>query len=176
MRLILKKKSGFTLVELLIYITVLSLVTVMVANSFVILNKGRGGVEAKSELNSNLRFVVEKMKRDISTASAITSPVTTAATSSLLELTVGADTIKYTVTANRISRQVNTTTLEYISSTNININPGDLYFSKLENINSILDKKRVSVGINLAASYNSNSPDYKYQQSLQTSIDLNQDF
>jgi len=168
------KKSGFTMAELLIYIAVLTLVTVMVANSFIILNKGRGGVEAKSELNSNLRFVVEKMKRDISTASAIASPATTLATSSLLELTVGTDIIKYSINASRISRQINTNPIEYISSTNVKIN--SLYFSKLENINSVLSKKKVSVEINLAASYNSNSPDYQYQQSLQTSVDLNQDF
>lgn len=164
------------MVELLIYMAVLALVTVMVANSFIILNKGRGGVEAKSELNSNLRFIVEKMKRDISAASAIASPGTTTASSSLLELTIGVNSIKYTrdINTNRVSRQINTEPIEYISSNNVKIS--DLYFSKLENINNVLNKKRVSVEINIFASYNSSSPDYQYQQNVKTTVDLNQDF
>lgn len=174
MKIISKKRIGFTLIELLIYIAILSIVTVVVADSFLILNKGRGGVEAKSELNSNFRFTIERMKRDISSASALNSPATTVATSTVLSLTVGTSTVQYTLTSNRVSRQVDATPIEYISADTVKIN--SLYFSRIENTNTVLNKKRISVEINISGAYNSTSPDYQYFQSDKTSVDLNQDF
>jgi len=169
-----KKALGFTLIELVVYIAILSVVTIMVADSFLILNKGRGGVEAKSELNSNTRFVIERIKRDVAAASALNSPASSVATSTLLDLTVASSSIKYTVSANKVTRQVDAQTPENISSDNINFD--SLYFARVENTNPILNKKRISVEINISAYYNSLSPDYQFRQSEKTSIDLNQDF
>jgi len=174
MKAMIKKVAGFTLIELLIYLAILSAVTVMVADSFIILNKGRGGVEAKSELNSNLRFAIEMMKRDIAGASGLTTPATTSATSSLLELTVNGSSVKYSIDNNKIARQVDAGTLEYISSDKIKIQ--NLYFGRSENINTVLNKKRVSLEINIAASYNSTSPDWQYSQSEKVSVDIQKDF
>jgi type II secretory pathway pseudopilin PulG len=174
MKMISKKVIGFTLIELLIYIAILSIMTVVVADSFLILNKGRGGVEAKSELNSNFRFTVERMKRDITAASALNSPATTAATSTTLSLTIGTSTVNYALSANRVSRQVDSNPLEYITADTVKIN--SLFFTRLENINTVLNKKRISVEINISGAYNSASPDYQYFQSDKTSVDLNQDF
>ena len=144
------------------------------ANSFLILNKGRGGVEAKTELNSNMRFVVERMKRDISSASALNTPSSTAATSSLLDITVAGSSIKYTLSANKVTRQVDAQAVEYITSDNVKFDT--LYFARMENTNAVLNKKMESVEINLGGSYNSTSPDYQYRQSEKTTVDLNQDF
>jgi prepilin-type N-terminal cleavage/methylation domain-containing protein len=168
------KKSGFTLIELAIYIAILSVVTVVVADSFLILNKGRGGVEAKSDLNSNLRFATEKIKRDITSASNLITPDTTAASSTLLNLTISGASVKYTLNNNRVTRQVDAAPFEYITSDTVKIN--NLYFNRLENINTVFNKKRISVEINISASYNSASPDWQYNQSDRTSVDLNQDF
>jgi len=167
-------KAGFTLIELTIYIAILSVVTVVVADSFLILNKGRGGVEAKSELNSNFRFATEKIKRDVAAATNLTTPNTTAASSTLLDLTVASSSIKYTLNNNRVTRQVDAQPFEYITSDTVKIS--SLYFNRLENINTVLNKKRLSVEINIAGSYNSTSPDWQYSQSDKTSVDLNQDF
>ena len=174
MKISLKKIAGFTLIELMIYLAILSVITVVVADAFLILNKGKGGVEDKSELNSNLRFVIERMKRDVSSASSLTTPNTTAATSSSLVLVVGANSISYTITNDRIARQVDAQPVEYISSDKVKIT--SLYFNRLENTNTVLDKKRISVEINIFATYNSTSPDWQYSQSERTSVDLNQDF
>lgn len=167
-------KAGFTLIELAIYIAILSVVTVVVADSFLILNKGRGGVEAKSELNSNFRFATEKIKRDVAAATNLTTPDTTAASSTLLDLTVAGSSIKYTLNNNRITRQVDALPFEYLTSDTVKIT--SLFFSRFENINTVLNKKRISVEINMAGSYNSTSPDWQYSQSDKTSVDLNQDF
>jgi type II secretory pathway pseudopilin PulG len=170
----IKKLAAFTLIELLVYMAILAGVTVMVADSFLILNKGRGGVEAKSELNSNLRFVMERIKRDVASASALTMPDTTAATSSLLNITLGANAIKYAINNNRVTRQVDEQALEYISSDKIKIT--SLYFGRVENNNAVLNKKRINVEINITGAYNSTSPDWQYSQSEKTSVDIQQDF
>lgn len=168
------KRKGFTLLELVIYISVLSIITVVVADSFLILNKGRGGVEAKSELNSNFRFAVEKIKRDIATADNLISPADTIASSTVLDLTIGSSSIKYTLSNNRIARQIDDQAIEYITSDTVKIT--NLYFTRLENTNSVLNKKRISVEFNIFGVYNSTSPDWQYSQSEKTSIDLNKDF
>lgn len=168
------KKSGFTLIELAIYIAILSIVTIVVADSFLILNKGRGGVEAKSELNSNFRFATEKIKRDISTASNLVTPDTTAASTTLLNLIVSGSSVKYTLNNNRVTRQVDSSPFEYITADTVKVT--SLYFNRLENINTVLNKKRISVEINIAGSYNSASSDWQYSQDSKTSVDLNQDF
>lgn len=168
------KKSGFTLIELAIYMAILSIVTIVVADSFLILNKGRGGVEAKSELNSNFRFATEKIKRDVAMASNLVTPDTTAASTTLLNLTISGASVKYTLNNNQVTRQVDSLPFEYITANTVKIT--NLYFNRLENINTVLNKKRISVEINIAGSYNSTSPDWQYSQDSKTSVDLNQDF
>lgn len=173
-RKLMKLKSGFTLLELVIYISVLSIITVVVADSFLILNKGRGGVEAKSELNSNLRFAVEKIKRDIASADNVITPSLVTASSTVLDLTIASSSVKYTLNNNRVTRQVDAQAFEYITSDTIKIN--SLYFNRLENINTVLNKKRISVELNISGTYNSASPDWQYSQNEKTSVDLNKDF
>ncbi len=168
------KLPGFTIMELTLYIAVLAVMTIIVSNTFLILNKGGSNVEAKSELNSNFHFVIEKIKRDVSAATAISSPAVVGANSTLLDITVGGQSIKYTVTGNRITRQVGAQPLEYISSDLVNII--NLNFLRLENTNIVLNKKRISVEINLLGVYNSLSPDLNYSQGQKTTVDLNQDF
>jgi prepilin-type N-terminal cleavage/methylation domain-containing protein len=187
----LKKTAGFTLIELIIYISILSVITVVVANSFLILNRGRAGVEAKSELNSNLRFVTEKIKRDIASSSSLITPdsatISAGASTTALKLlmvdnlSLASSTVEYLVSNNRVKRQIKSqpsNTIisdEYISSDKIKIQAGDLYFFGLENTNSILNIKRISVEINLRGTYNSSSSDWQYTQSDQTSADINKD-
>jgi hypothetical protein len=160
------KLPGFTLMELILYLSVLMIMSV--------LNKGGSNVEAKSELNSNFHFTVEKIKRDVSLATTINTPATASATSTILDLTVGGQSIKYTVTGTQVSRQIATQTPEYITTDLIKIS--SLIFTRLENVNTILNKKRIVVEINISGSYNSTSPDLNYTQSQKTSISLNKDF
>lgn len=172
----LQKKNlpGFTLMELSLYLTVLVIMSVILANTFLLLNKGGSNVEAKSELNSNFHFVIEKIKRDISVATALTTPSTAGATSTILDLTVGGQSIKYTVTNNRITRQIGSQTADYLSTDLIKIS--NLVFTRTENTNPIFNKKRIGVEINITGAYNSTSPDLNYSQSQNTTLNLNQDF
>jgi type II secretory pathway component PulJ len=168
------KLPGFTLMELTLYLSILVIMSAIIANIFILLNKGGSNVEAKSELNSNFHFTVEKMKRDIYSATAVNTPATASATSTTLDLTVDGQSVKYTVTGTQISRQIATQTPDYITTDLIKIN--SLIFTKLENTNTVLNKKRVSIEINISGSYNSTSPDLNYSQQQKTTVSLNKDF
>ena len=169
-----KKIGGFTLIELLIYISILSVITFIVADSFIMLNKGRASVEAKSELNSNLRFAAEKMERDIASASDLVELINTSYSTSHITFLSGGDTISYLVFSNRIIRRVNGSSFEYITSDKVNIT--NLSFVRVENINNFFSKRIISVEINISGSYNSTSPDWQYSQSQTVSTSLNKVF
>jgi len=164
------KQKGFTLIELLIYIAILAIITTAVADSFIILNKGRARVEAQGELNANLRFIMEKIKREITSASNVAFPINAGESSNYLDVVVGGDVIRYSLSNDQLTRKVNSQPAEVIGSDKIKIN--NLIFTRIENQNTILDKKMVSIQLSISESYNSTSPDWLFTQTKKTSIDL----
>lgn len=166
--------AGFTLIELLIYVAILSVMSVVVADTFLTLNKGRGNIEAKSEVNSNFNFAIEKIKRDLTVSGALNFPAVAGASAPTLDLTIAGDNVKYAVLDYRLTRQVNAQLPEPLTSDKVKIT--DLNFLRLENVNAVLNKKRVSVEISIAGAYNSASPDWQYAQDQKTTVDLSPDF
>ncbi len=169
-----KSLAAFTLMELIIYLAVLLVMSVILSNTFLLLNQGGVNVQAKSELNSNFNFINTKIKNDILAASSLNTPATVNSSSGILDLTVNGQSIKYALSSGRVTRQINTQTAEYISSDLIVID--QLNFLRLENYNALLNKSRVSVEVSLSGIYNSSSSDLKYGFTQKTSIFLNQDF
>jgi len=68
-------QAGMSLLELLIYIAILSGLMVVISDAFIMLAKGRGQAEARSEVNSAVRFAAERIKQDVKNAGAISTPV-----------------------------------------------------------------------------------------------------
>lgn len=164
----LLSKKGFSLLELLIYLAILSVLVVVIANIFISLSKSNGQSQAKSEVNSAIRFASELLRQDIKNASVITTPSAGAGTtSSSLTLTRGASTITWNTSAGILRR-----TLDGVVSnvTNINVLVGAPTFTRIENINPVFNTTNVSIGVNMTFSYNSASPDWAYTDSLQTTI------
>jgi prepilin-type N-terminal cleavage/methylation domain-containing protein len=71
-----KTRSGFTLLELLVYLAVLPIVMLLLMGIFVSLNGARAKNEVESEVNSNLRFALQEIESDIRSATSITTPAT----------------------------------------------------------------------------------------------------
>ncbi|MBI2013687.1 MAG: prepilin-type N-terminal cleavage/methylation domain-containing protein [Candidatus Colwellbacteria bacterium] len=69
-----KRRNGFSLMELLVYVVVLSVVGLVVGGTIVSLIQGGGRIEARGEVASNIRFVAEKIKQDLKNATNIYSP------------------------------------------------------------------------------------------------------
>ena len=165
----IQKKSGFTFLELLIYISILSVLTVVVSSTFISLSKGSGQSQAKSEVNSAIRFTSELLRQDLKNASAISVP-SAPGSSSTLTLTRGGVTIIYDVSSGALRRKEGTASP--VNITNPNISAGTPTFTRVENTNSVFSTTSVSVKVNMTFSYNSTSPDWAYYTSLQTTVDL----
>lgn len=169
----LNSNKGFSLLELLIYVAIIAIITVFISGIFLILNKSRGQTEARNEVNSAIRFAIEKISQDIKAASGVSAPASAGATSTALQITVSGSNIAYCIANAELRRQINGScdvSSEEIAGGNVRMK--SLVFTRLENTNAILNKTIVSIEINLSAEYNSTSTDWQYSASKKTTISL----
>lgn len=141
-----KSKSGFSLIEVLIYISVIAVVTTAISAVFLSVANGQARADAAAEINSNIRFVTDKIDQDIAAASAVSQPASAGQTTNTLALTVGASTINYCVVGNKLYRSssgICDASAELLTSQAVKVN--NLSFTRLENTNSVLQKTLVSV-------------------------------
>lgn len=160
-------KKGTSLLELLLYVAILSGLMVVMADIFVSLSKGRGQAQARSEVNAAIRFATEKISQDIKSATVITTPVQGTA-SSTLAVTVGGTAIVYDVLGGQLRRKEGAASP--VAVTGINIVAGTPTFTRLENVNSFLNATTTGVQVSLGMSYNSSSTDWRYSDSIRTTI------
>lgn len=167
------KQKGFSLLELIIYVAVLSVVAMIVAGIFISLNKGGGQNEARSEVNSAIRFSLERISQDLKSAtstSIISDPSGTTTASVILTFSAGPDTISYsTTTDNRLQRSLNGSP-ETLTSDKVEII--FLKFVRLENKNNVLNKTFTSIQTEISGRYKSENPDWQYSESKKTTISL----
>lgn len=165
----IQKKKGFSLLELLIYITILSILVVVISNTFISLSRGNGQSQARSEVNNSIRFATELLRQDLKNASAVIVPAS-GGSGSTLTLTRGSVDIIYDVSGGALRRKEGAAAPVNVTNSNISVNAPT--FSRIENINPVFSATNVTIKINMTFSYNSTSPDWAYSDSLQTSVDL----
>jgi type II secretory pathway component PulJ len=146
--------KGFSLLEILIYITAIAVVTLAIGSIFISIANGQAKADARAEMNSNIQFISDKINQDILAASAVITPATAGQSSATLSLTVGASTIGYCVVNSQLRRSTSGTcdgAAELLSGQAVTIK--NLSFTRLENTNSVLAKTVVSVQTALTLSY-----------------------
>ncbi len=160
--------------EMLIYIAVSSVVILAILGVFFALSRGRGQVEARGEVNSNLRFAIEKISQELKISSAIVTPASAGATSTALVATITGGNVTYCVIEGRLHREPAggncTGASETITYSSVSVE--NILFTRLENTNTVLPKTVVSIVINLDIKYNSASPEWQYSSSKQTAVSL----
>ncbi len=161
--------KGFSLLELLIYVAILAVLVVIVANTFISLSRGSGQSQARSEVDSALKFAAELIKQDIKNASAITTPASGGSSSSLT-LTRGGATIVYDVASGVLRRTVNAGAPQNITGSNITVSSPT--FTRVENTNTVFSATDISIQIKMTFAYNSTSPSWNYTTSLQSTVNL----
>lgn len=166
--------SGFSLLELLLYISVVSTVTLIISTTFISFNRGRGQVESKSEVNSALNFAMEKISQDLRAASSVTLPATAGESRNDITMVIGASTITYCVASGQLRREVapNPCNASSPTVTSSTVTLSSPTFTRLHNTNLVLSKTIVTIEINIGASYNSTSPDWQYSESKKTTVAL----
>ena len=162
-------KSGFSLLELLIYITILSILMVVISNSFISLSKGQGQTQARSEVDASIRFANELIRQDLKNASIVSVP-TLGVPSTSLTLTRGGVVIVYDVSGGILRRKEGLATP--VNVTDLNITVSNPTFTRIENTNTVFNKTNIAIKIFMTFSYNSTSSDWTYSTSLQNTVSL----
>ncbi len=163
----LQFNRGFSLIELLVYITILSGILIAASNMFISLSKGQAQSQAKSDVDSSIRFVTELIRQDVKNASSITTP-TTGSSGSTLVLIRGGISITYDLSSGSLSRKEGSNSAVNITSNNITV--GTPSFTRLENTSVAFGNTNISILVNIPFSYNSTSPDRSYSRTLRTSV------
>lgn len=164
----IQKRGGFSLFELLIYIAVLSAIVVVISNILISLSRSNGQSQARSEVNSSIRFANELLRQDIKNASIITTPASGTSSSSL-NLTRNGVVISYDV-LNGVLRRTEDGVLSSVTNSNISVD--NLNFTRIENTNTEFSKTNISIKVNMTFRYNSTSPDWVYSTSLENTVSL----
>lgn len=159
---------GMSLLELLLYIAILSGLMVIISDAFISLSKGRGQAEARSEVNSTIRFVAERIKQDIKNASAVSTPVL-GTSANTLTLTVAGVPVVYDVLGGAMRRTENGVTG---TTTGNSVLVDAPTFTRLENYNVAQNATTTSIQVQMTLHYNASSTDWTYSDSLRTTISL----
>lgn len=163
--------------ELLIYIGIVAVISVILTSMFVSLNWSRGNIEIKAAVNSNLRAASEKIKQDLRAATSVSTPGPGGGTSSSsLFMIISGAPVVYDVAAGRLRRTSSSGTPENITDANIEINTTDapIVFTRYENTNSVFSppKTTINVFFSIAARYLSDAPEQRYSAAKQTTVSL----
>jgi len=163
-----KTNHGFSLLELLIYVAILSVLVVVVSNAFISLSKAKVQSEVRGEIHDSIRFAMDKIKLDIKNASSVINP--SSGTDSTLVVVVSGVNITYDVAGGFLRRRDGTD--EPINVTGDNIVVDSLSFTLINNTNPILNQTTTAVQINMTMHYNSSNSDSLYSNSFQTTVSL----
>ena len=162
--------GGVSLMELLIYIAILSVILLVISSAFISISKTGGSVDARTEVNSNTRFASNRIIQDIKSASAVSVPAVVGGTAATLELTVSGDTILYDISAGQLRRKVNTGTPEPVTSNLVTVSSP--IFTRLENFNSVFQATTTTVDINMTVTHVNTGSDYNYSSVINTTAAL----
>lgn len=170
---VVSDRKAFSLLELLIYMALLAIVMVVIVGIFLSVNSGRGQNEAQAEVNSNLRFAVDKIESDLRAATSVTTPASAGASSSTLVVNASG-TVTYCVVSSTLRRQTGggacTSSSDAITASTVLVATST--FTRLENTNTVLNKTIVSIQVDLAMSYNVTGPERQYTEEKITTVAL----
>lgn len=161
-------RRGISLLELLIYIAILSGLMVVVSDAFISLSKGRGQAEARSEVNSAIRFAAERIRQDVKLASSVSAPLL-GGPGATLQMTVSGTVILYDVVAGQLRRTEGLNAPVFVTGTNVSIDTP--IFTRLENYNSTFLATTTAIQIMITMRYNA-STDWTYSDTLRTTFTL----
>lgn len=96
------KKNGFTLVELLVYMTIFSVFIVLLTNTFVTILDAKLESESISSVEQDGNTILNRLTYDISHASAITTPASLGQQTNMLLVTVNGIDYTYSLSGNNL--------------------------------------------------------------------------
>jgi len=163
-------ERGFSIIELIIYVAVLSVIAAVFVSSLSQISFGWTRSKVESEVQQNLRFAMENISQSARIASAITFPaVGTSGTSTTM--IVNGQTVQYfattTATSTILQKKVGADAAGNITSDIVKVS--HLNFKTLENnattTGNVVKATATTTQFSMTIDYNSNSAQFSYSQS-----------
>ncbi|OGG61381.1 hypothetical protein A3C87_00130 [Candidatus Kaiserbacteria bacterium RIFCSPHIGHO2_02_FULL_49_34] len=151
-------QRGMSLIELLVYIAILSIVVVVLSATYVSFVGIRAKTEAVAATDTALRYVSETLTRDVERASSISAPAL-GDTGIQLTLVQGSSTIIYALTNGSMSRSVDGV-LEILTSDRVTITSFDV--RRTANSQSLTVRSHEGVQWLLEAEHSYGGGEYRY--------------
>lgn len=101
------KKSGFTLIEMVIYMGLLSVMLVVLTQTFTSIIQARLESQTTSNVVQDANFIINRFMYDISRATAVSAPSTYGTPTNNLAITVGGNSFQYAVSNGKLELTTN---------------------------------------------------------------------
>lgn len=111
-----KHQSGFTVIELLMYLGLYSILIVVITQLFLTLIESRTEAENLTMLQQESRYITQRLIYDIRRAQSVTLPVQVGDSGNQLELNIDGETFRYQVNVNGFLELVSPSGTASISS------------------------------------------------------------
>ncbi|MFA9288340.1 MAG: PilW family protein [Weeksellaceae bacterium] len=98
-----QSKNGFTLIELVIFMGLFSILLLALTSMFTALTSAQIETQAYSAVQSDSQYLVNRLHYDISRADSITTPASAGTTATSLVLVIGGQTQTYSVSNGVLS-------------------------------------------------------------------------
>ena len=164
--------NGFTLVELLVFMGIFSILIVVLTQIFLSALNVQLETQATSSVQQDGRYILARLAYDINRAKNITEPATPGTSSHQLQLTIGGSNYKYAAIGNLLRLTVDTDTPVQLNSFQTTIsNISDLNFKRV-GAGSTNGTTKDSIQINFTLTSSSKSQSGAEVKTFQTAAGL----
>ncbi|MEK7452993.1 MAG: prepilin-type N-terminal cleavage/methylation domain-containing protein [Patescibacteria group bacterium] len=171
----LKANRGFSILELLIYMAIFSIISLALIDIIGALSRGWTRSQVEAEVQQNLRYAVNSISQDIKNASSVTTPDVNLSSNNL-DLNLGGVSYKYFLTGLNppiLQKQISLSAAENVTTDKVKVIDIKFYtFLNQASTNSQIQATTTQFFIKIG--YNSNNPEFSYQQSATSTINLRQ--
>jgi len=159
-------QEGFTLIEAVIYMGILSILLVAMSSIFASIVDVQLDSTSTSSINQDGRYILSKLLYDVKSSSTIVAPVTPGVQSGTMQLTINSVNYTYSASSSGIFKVVNTSTWEANALNSYDTSISGLTFTRVGNGGSS-DTIQVSFTVN---SRNIERAGIVQSQSFQTTL------
>ena len=160
----MKKNLGFTLVELLLYMGILSLLLLVITNVFVSVLDVQLESQAQSGVVTDSQYILSRLDYDIQRAENITIPEQLGDVSSILNLSI--DGINYTYELNNTDLEIN----DGVSTNKLNSNETNVSNLEFKRTGNATEGATVKIDFTLTSKTKRNN--IYESKTIQTSLGL----
>lgn len=166
----MKHERGFSIIELIIYVAVLSVIAAVFVSSLSQISFGWTRSKVESEVQQNLRFAMENISQSARSASAITFPAAGVSGTSTTMI-VNGEAVQYftatTATSTILQKKVGASAAENITSDIVKVSY--LNFKIFENnattTGNVVKATATTTQFSVKVEYNFDSAQFSYSQS-----------